>query len=234
LRENELHRWPLATLPETVPHRILDAAGRARLAGWAAPASGNVALWMGSAAGAELLLAATVFGAKGITEDGILLALRLTARLAFPLFWLAYAGGALATLLGPRFAPLRRQARVFGLAFAAAMTVHLGVLATLCVIGATPAASVFVVFGTAAACMYALALFSIARLRQALGPRGWKVLSFVAMNYVGLAFLDDFATDFFAHGVKHALFYWPFLALTLAAPALRFAAFFRARQIKRA
>jgi hypothetical protein len=189
---------------------------------------------MGLAFGAELLLAATVFGADGITEAGIVLALRLTARVAFPLFWLAYAGGALATLFGPRFEPLRQQVRVLGLAFAAAMTVHLALVATLCVIGAAPAASVFVIFGAAAACMYTLALFSIARLRQALGPRGWRVLSFVAMNYVGLAFLDDFSNDFFAGGVKRALFYWPFLALTLAGPALRFAAFLSARRTKRA
>lgn len=210
-----------------------DRAVSERLAGLAAQASGDVARWIGLAFGAELLIAASVFGAKGITEDGIVLALRLTARLAFPLFWLAYAGGALAALFGPRFEPLRRRVRMLGLAFAAAMTVHFALVATLCVIGATPAASVFVIFGPAAACVYTLALFSIARLRQTLGPRGWKVLSFVAMNYVGLAFLDDFSTDFFAGGVRHALFYWPFLALTLAGPMLRFAALLRAQQTKR-
>jgi hypothetical protein len=217
----------VARLSETAPHRILDRADRERLAILASQASRGVARWMSLAFGAELLTAACVFGAKGITESGIDLALRLTARLAFPLFWLAYAGGALATLFGPRFEPLRRRVRVLGLAFAASMTVHLGLVATLCVVGATPATSVFVTFGMAAVCMYALALFSIPRMRQGLGPRGWKVLSFVAMNYVGLAFLDDFSIDFFAGGVKHALFYWPFLALTLAGPALRLAAFWR-------
>lgn len=218
----------MARLSETAPHRIL--VGRKHVV---APAVGGVARWMGLAFGAGLLIAAGVLSIRGITEDGIGLALRLTARLAFPLFWLAYAGGALATLFGPRLEPLRRQVRVLGLAFAAAMTVHLALVATLCVIGATPAVSVFAFFGTAAACMYALALFSITPLREALGRPGWKILSFVAMNYVGLAFLDDFTTDFFAAGVKHALFYWPFLALTLAGPMLRFAAFLYARQTKR-
>jgi hypothetical protein len=195
-------------------------------------ACGGVACWIGLAFGAELLLAAAVLGAEGVSKAGIVLALRLTARAAFPLFWLAYAGGALATLFGPVFEPLRRQVRVFGLAFVASMTVHLVLVATLCMIGAAPAASVFVIFGTAGACMYALALFSIARLRQALGPRGWKVLSFAAMNYLGLAFLYDFSNDFFAGGLKHALFYWPFLALTLAGAALRFAASLRAGRTK--
>lgn len=221
---------PLTTLSETAPPRPPD--GGERSAASAAPASDNAANWMALAFGAELLLAAAVLGIKGITEAGIVLTLMLTARLAFPLFWLAYAGGALPTLLGARLEPLRRQGRAFGLAFAAAMTIHLSVVATLCVVVAVPAASVFAIFGAAAVCMYALALFSIARLRRALGPRGWKVLSFVAMNYVLLAFLDDFTNDFFAAGVKHALFYWPFLALALGAPALRFAAFLRARQAK--
>ena len=47
------------------------------------------------------------------------------------------------------------------------------------------------------------------------------------MNYIGLAFLDDFSTAFSAKGVQHAFFFWPFLALTLAGPAFRFAAFLR-------
>lgn len=215
----------MARLSETASHRKLGSIGRERLAKSAAQASGGVAGWMALAFGLELLLAASVLGAKGVTEDGIVLALRLTARLAFPLFWVAYAGGALATLFGPRFEPLRRQVPVLGLAFAAAMTVHLALVATLCVIGATPTAGAFAIFGTAAACMYTMALFSIPRLRQGLGPRGWKVLSFLAMHYVVFAFFDDFSIDFFADGVKHALLYWPFLALTLAGPVLRFAAF---------
>lgn len=215
----------MARFSEAVSHRKLGNTGRERWTKSTARTSGGVAPWLALAFGLELLLAASVLGAKGVTEDGIVLALRLTARLAFPLFWVAYAGSALATLFGPRFEPLRRQVAVLGLAFAAAMTVHLALVATLCAIGATPAASAFAIFGAAAACMYTMALFSIPWLRHALGPRGWKLVSFVAMNYVVFAFLDDFSIDFFADGVTHALLYWPFLALTLAGPVLRFAAF---------
>src|SRR5215469_6230358 len=92
----------LTRLTEAAPLRGSDATGRERLASLASQASGGVARWMGLAFGAELLLAAAVFGAKGVTEAGIVLALSLTARVAFPLFWLAYAGGALATLFGRR------------------------------------------------------------------------------------------------------------------------------------
>jgi hypothetical protein len=217
----------MARLSETAPPRLLDGTGRERWAEKTAQALSSVPLWTGLAAGAELLIAAGAFGAKGITEDGIVLALRLTARFAFPLFWVAYTATALRSLFGPRFEPLRRLRAVLGLAFAASMTIHLALVATLCIIGAPPGAGVFAIFGTAAACMYMLALFSIPRLQQALGMRGWKILSIVAMNAVALAFLDDFSTDFFATGAKHALFYWPFLALTVAAPTLRFAALLR-------
>jgi hypothetical protein len=216
---------------DTASSHALSGTARKRLAILAAHASGGVARWMTLAFGAELLLAAAVLGTKGITENGIVLSLRLTARLAFPLFWLAYAGGPLATLFGPRLQPLRRVTPVLGLAFAAAMTVHLALVATLCVVGPMPAAHVFVIFGTAAACMYAMALFSIPQLRQALGERGWKIVSLLAMNYVGLAFLNDFSTDFFARGLKHALLYWPFLALTVAAPTLRVGAYFRGMRL---
>jgi sulfoxide reductase heme-binding subunit YedZ len=216
----------MARLSETASHRLLGGAGHERLAELTAPCSGTP-LCMGLAAAAELLIAAGALVAKGITEDGLVLALRLTARFAFPLFWLAYTAGALTTLFGPPFERLGRLRRALGLAFAASMTVHLSLVATLCLIGAPPGPGVFLIFGTAAACMYMLALFSIPRLQQALGTPAWKILSFLAMNCVGLAFLDDFSNDLFARGVTHAFSYWPFLALTLAAPTLRFAAFLR-------
>jgi len=80
----------------------------------------------------------------------------------------------------------------------------------------------------AAACAYALALFSIAHLRQILGPQLWKLLSFVAMNYIALAFADDFLSSLPGRGLRHAVLYWPFAALAIAGPALRFAAFAKA------
>jgi hypothetical protein len=59
-------------------------------------------------------------------------ALRMTARWSFLLFWVAYAGGALATLFGPALAPLSGRGREFGLAFAAAHLVHIGLVIWLC------------------------------------------------------------------------------------------------------
>jgi hypothetical protein len=84
------------------------------------------------------------------------------------IFLPAYAGGAIAALFGNAFASLRDNGRNFGLAFAAALTVHLGLVVCLCATGEVPDAKIFVVFGAAAILTYVLALLSLPRVRQAL------------------------------------------------------------------
>jgi hypothetical protein len=56
------------------------------------------------------------------------MALRATARWSFLWFCLATYGGALATLFGPRFLPLARNARDLALAFASAHLVHVALV----------------------------------------------------------------------------------------------------------
>ena len=125
---------------------------------------------------ASLVLAAGIVGLFG-PERGVTMALAATARLAFPLFWIAYVGGAVAALFGDGFRPLKEHARNFGLAFAAAMTVHLGLVAWLCVNGALPPVKTFIIFGVAAAFMYLLALLSNRRVRGLLPQRSWPWIS---------------------------------------------------------
>ena len=96
------------------------------------------AAWMGAAFAANLFLAAIILVARGTGVHGIETALRATARVSFLWFWVAYAGGALATLFGAAFLPLRQHGREFGLAFAAALLVHLILVGWLCWIGAAP------------------------------------------------------------------------------------------------
>src|SRR5208283_952478 len=112
----------------------------------------------------------------GTGEKGIDAALRATARLSFLLFWVAYAGSAMASLFGSPFQTLKLRAREFGLAFASAQLVHIGLVVWLCLIGAAPDVSTFVFFGIALVWVYLLALFSIGRLRRALGPGSWWIL----------------------------------------------------------
>lgn len=204
-----------------IDHGAGDSPPKARLV---ARSRGRMALWMGIPVAAALGLAAGVLAIVGADDQGIHLALLATARLQFLLFWPAYVGGALAGLFGSAFAPLRRHAREFGLAFAAALAVHLGLVAWLCAIGDVPPARTFVLFGAAALCVYLLALFSVGRLLQLLGARAWLLLRFCAMNYVALAFAADFLRNPLAGDIAHALFYWPFMALAVLGPVLRGAA----------
>src|SRR5271166_6419283 len=152
----------------------------------------NTAQWMGLPFAAAAIAAVIVLAVVGAGERGTDDALIVSARISFLLFWPAYVGGPLVTLFGSAFQPLKRRGREFGLAFASAHTVHVGLVAWLCRIGATPALSVFVFFGIALACMYLLALCSIARVRQAVGSLGWRLLQIFGMNYIAYAFATDF------------------------------------------
>ena len=151
-----------------------------------------VAVWMGAAFCAALGLAALALVALGPGVRGTSVALQLTARFSFLLFWLAYASGAMTALFGPVFAPFKKRAREFGLAFASAHLVHLALVAWLTHIGHAPPRGTFVFFGVAVLWTYLLALFSIPRLQQALGSWGWWFLRVVGLNYIAYAFASDF------------------------------------------
>jgi hypothetical protein len=179
---------------------------------------------MGSAFCAALVLAIGVLSTLGVGERGVHAALAATARLHFLLFWLAYSATALVALFGPTLEPIKRHAREFGLAFASALLVHLGLVGLLCLIGPAPELFTFIFFGVGAAFAYLLALFSIPRLHRALGPKYWWVLSTVGMNYLAYAFFVDFLKEPLGGGVKHILEYLPFIVLGIAGPSLRLAA----------
>ncbi|PPQ26583.1 hypothetical protein [Rhodopila globiformis] len=180
---------------------------------------------MGSAFAIELVLAIAVLAALGAGERGTDVALQATARFSFVLFWLAYTGGALASLASRPLIWLKRSARNFGLAFASALQVHLGLVAWLCWIGAAPSRATFLFFGTAAIFVYLLALFSIQRLQACLNPTLWRLIRAVGMNFIALAFLRDFLS-----APRHMTFgylvgYLPFVILAVAGPLLRGLAF---------
>jgi hypothetical protein len=183
---------------------------------------------------AALGLAVGVVAAFGADSQGFRVALQATARLNLLLFWPAYVGGALAALFGNVFARLRDNSRYFGLAFAAALSVHLGLVVCLCVTGKVPDAKTFIVFGTAAVFVYLLALLSIPRVRWALPDRFWPSIRALAMNYIAFAFMSDFARhgigsfqDILLYGTgdyRDIIMYVPFAALAIAGPILRLTA----------
>lgn len=177
-------------------------------------------LWMGSAIAAAAILATIVLAKYGAGKVGTVAALQLTARFSFLLFWLAYASGGLVVLFGSALQPLERRGRDFGLAFAAAHLVHVGLVVWLCWIGATPGLDVFVFFVPPLMVLYILALFSIPALQKALGRTPWRVLRTVGMTYIAYAFAHDFVTAPFGGNATHIAMYVPFAILNVAAPVL--------------
>jgi hypothetical protein len=183
----------------------------------------NPWLWMAMAFCASLGLAISILAFFGDEERGVRIALHATARLAFLFFWPAYVGGALTSLFGDFFLPMRRHARELGLAFAAALLVHLGLVVRLCAMGSPPSPKTFVIFGVAAGFTYLLAVLSVDRFRQAVPSKFWPILRTAAMTYIAFAFILDFKrlplSDF-----GQSLEYLPFAALSIIAPLLRVAA----------
>ena len=157
------------------------------------------------------------------SHENLGIALKASARSAFLFFWLAYAGGALTSLFGDAFSPLKRCARDLGLAFAGALLVHLALVAYLGVSGSVPPATTFVVFGPAALLTYLLVLFSIAKVRQAIPACFWQVIRTAAINYLMLGFLDDFIKFRLAE-LRDFIMYFPFAALAVIGLLLRLAA----------
>jgi len=157
--------------------------------------------------------------------EQVLAALRVTARWSFLWFWLASVGGALATLFGSRFQALAQRGRDFGLAFASAHLVHLGIVAFILYRSPTPfPRAPLVFFSIGVFWTYLLALLSIRGLSAMLGPRSWRIVRTIGVEYISFAFLVDFAKNSFPGGVLHLLAYLPFLALAVAGPLLRLAA----------
>ena len=185
------------------------------------------ALWIACAFCANFVVAGAVLVVLGTDERGLNAALAATARLAFMVFLPAYCGGALVSLFGGLFAPIKLHAREFGLAFASALLVHLGMVLWRTLAGDPPGAGLILFFGLGAVFAYLLALFSIPSLRNALGRTSWLVLNKVGMNYIAYAFFVDFAKHPLEGGAKRVMEYLPFVILAVAAPLLRLGAFAR-------
>jgi hypothetical protein len=192
---------------------------------------GSLVFWLLCAFSAALGLGTLVLAAAGAGVTGTRLALDMTARFSFLLFWLAYTGNALHALFGPVFLPLQRHARTFGLAFASAQSVHFGLVAWLCHLGAAPSLGTFLFFGTALIWLYLIALLSFSVIQRHFPPRLRQLIFFAGLNYIAYAFAVDFFVSPLQGGLKHIIFYLPFALAAVAGPGLRLAAFWqRARR----
>ena len=176
------------------------------------------------------VLAVVILAIFGVADRGIRIALRATARWSFLLFWLAYAGGAMAKLLEPRFNALAQQGRAMGLTFASAQLVHVALILWLFYLAAGPGGDMLV-FWAGILCTYLLALFSWPRTRDALGPGAWRILRTVAMEYIAYVFAVDFILiPLQEHGVGgYPLSYVPFAVMLVGGAGLRIAAVARSQ-----
>jgi hypothetical protein len=188
----------------------------------------KTAIWMGTAFAIALAIAAMVLVLGGTGNPGTRLALELTARWSFLLFWLAYAGNAVAILFGVR--TLAGHARDFGLAFAAAHLVHIGLIVWLAhILGrAVLPPGLFWFFMAGLFWTYLLAGLSFGGAK-ALGPTAWRWIRLVGMNYILVAFGRDFVLPVLYPkpaqvNLGHFMFYAPFMVLAIAAPLLVVAA----------
>lgn len=193
-------------------------------------AKSGVMLWMGAAFGIALAVAAVVLGLHGPDNKSVRLALELTARWSSILFFLAYAGNALATLFG--WMALKGHGREFGLSFASAHLVHIGLVIWLGVIlGRVPlTGGLLLFFLVGLFFVYLLAALSFGGVRW-LG-RLWPPLRFIGMNYILIAFARDFILPVIQpkpaqYTVAHFIDYAPFAVLSIAAPLLVLMASFR-------
>lgn len=159
--------------------------------------------------------------------------LRATARWSFILFFLGTTGGAMARLFGPTFDGLARRGRDLSLAYASAHLVHLAIVVRLLYKGPPRPASELLVFGMAVFWTYLLAAFSFAKLRARLKPGIWRIVRTVGVEYIAIAFFVDFNKNPFDGGFFKALNYVPFIALSVAGPLLRLAAFIKRTITKR-
>jgi hypothetical protein len=190
-------------------------------------------VWVVGAFAGALGLAIAILAADGTGPEGLGLAVRVTARWSFVYFWLSYVGGATAILFGPAFAGLARVTRPSGLAFAAALQVHIGLVVWLGVVtGRVPLQGGLLWFFLVAlffADLLVLLSFGIGKHR--LG-RLWRPLLVLGTTYILIAFGRDFvlgALDARAQSWVYAAEYVPFALLSFAAIALRLAALGRQR-----
>ncbi len=194
--------------------------------------------WVVGSFGGALTLGVAILVAAGTGPAGLELAVRATARWSFVYFWLSYAGGATATLFGPALAGLARVARPAGLAFAAALAVHIGLVVWLGVVtGRVPLQGGLLWFFLVAL-FFAdlLALLSLGIGVHRLG-RLWRPLLVLGTTYILIAFGRDFVLGALATKGRswvYAAGYVPFALLCLLAIPLRLAALGRQRVNRRA
>jgi hypothetical protein len=177
---------------------------------------------MESAFCGALALAVGIMLIEGTGVNGTIAALRLTARFSYALFWLGYVGGAARILFGPAVDTVARRAREFGLAFASAQLVHVGLVIWLAWISPPQPLkdAVMPFFAIGIVWTYLLAALSVDRARDVFGPSMLRIFRTIGSEYIALTFFTDFVL-LHKYPPAHLILYVPFWLMLLAGPLLR-------------
>jgi hypothetical protein len=173
----------------------------------------NVLVWIAAAVAVSVAVAIAKISVAPDLDHGLPSAVGAVARVAFIPFWLSYTGGAWVTLGFRRFGVIRDHARELGLAFAAAIAVHIGLICWQTLLGHPPGRGVVIIFGVAALLTLLLSVVSIPILSKRLPRVALARFRYCATTYIALTYLSDFAI----HPQPAVLHYWiayaPFAAL---------------------
>jgi hypothetical protein len=190
----------------------------------------KTAEWMAAAFIVALAIVVAVYDIAAPSQR-LGMALRATARWSFLCFCLATYGGALTTLFGSTFQALASKGRDLGLAFAAAHTVHIALVVWLLYISTDPFPRVsLIVFSIGVFFVYLLAVISLSSALSArLGPRRWKNLRSIGVEYIAFAYAFEFGGRILDGNLANAIHYFPLFAAAVAGPLLRIAASIKRR-----
>ncbi|CAN7579890.1 hypothetical protein [Aminobacter sp. LjRoot7] len=195
--------------------------------GWRLTAWLSVAVLAACAAAASL---------AGDPADGARMVIRLTARTSLILFVLAFTASSLAQVWPSATTLwLRTNRRNFGLAFAFSHGVHAAAIFALSqldpvLFDALTAPVAFIAGGTGYLAIVLMAATSFDRTAAAVGPKAWRVIHTGGAWFLAVFFVVNFGR----RAVLMPEMYWPYMALILAAIALRLIVRFRGRKRDRA
>jgi len=170
-----------------------------------------------------LVACAAVAGLSGDPVDGARMVIRLTARTSLMLFVLAFTGSSLAWLWPSAMTQwLRANRRYFGLAFAFSHGVHAAAIIALSqldpkLFDELTAPAAFIAGGTGYLAIILMAATSFDRTAAAIGPKAWRIIHASGAWFLAVFFVVNFGR----RAVLNPGMYWPYMALILAAIALR-------------
>ncbi len=193
------------------------------------PNGWRLTAWLGAGV---LAACAVAVGLAGDPVDGARMAIRLTARTSLVLFVLAFTASSLAQFWPSAMTRwIRANRRYFGLAFAFSHGVHAAAILALSqldpmLFDELTAPAAFIAGGTGYLAIVLMAATSFDRTAAAVGPKAWRIIHTGGVWFLAVFFVVNFGR----RAVLKPELYWPYMALILAAIALRLVVHFRNRK----